>query len=116
MEERTKRNPLMYKAAMLYKELQNADELLASIIVTLKECTPSSNFITEIGEKYIISMPKFKILEQEAVELKQNLRKVCSGEVSVERALVAAEKMRKWVDEALCVFNREQILPYMDRK
>ena len=112
MERRNNCNPLMYKAALLYSELEKAQTLMGNIVSTLDVCNEESDLRNEIGIPYINKMPKFKIFEKEAAKLKDKLRKVCSGEVSIEEAKKEAKRIRDDLNEALQVMDREKLLPY----
>lgn len=115
MERRNNDNPLMYKAALLYSELETAETLLCYIILTIDGCNEESDLRKEIGIPYINQMPKFKIFEKEAAKLKDKLRKVCSGEISLEEAEKEAKIIRDYIKEALQAINKEKLLPYFKK-
>lgn len=112
MERRNNCNPLMYKVVLLYTELETARNLMSNIILTLENCNEESDLRKEIGIPYINKMPKFKIFEKEAAKIKEKLRKVCSGEVSLKEAEKAAKIIRDNLNEVLQVMNKEKLLPY----
>ncbi len=113
MERRNNDNPLMYKAALLYSELAKAERFMHNLKEALDECNAKENLIGKIGIPFIAKMPKFKILEREADEIKQSLRKVCSGEISLEKAREVAEEYEKYINEVLKAMDKEKILPYI---
>lgn len=115
MERRNNCNPLMYKAALLYSELETAQTLMSNIVSTLDVCNEESDLRKEIGIPYINKMPKFKIFEKEAAKLKDKLRKVCSGEISLEEAEKEAKIIRDCLKEALQAMNKEKLLPYFKK-
>ena len=112
MERRNNFNPLMYKAALLYSELETAQTLMCNIVSTLDVCNEESDLRKKIGIRYINKMPKFKIFEKEVAKLKDELRKVCSGEISLEEAEKEAKRIRDYLNEALQVIDKEKLLPY----
>ena len=115
MERRNNCNPLMYKAALLYSELETAQTLMCNIVSTLDVCNEESDLRKEIGIPYINKMPKFKIFEKEAAWLKDKLRKVCSGEISLEEAEKEAKIIRDYIKEVLQAINKEKLLPYFKK-
>lgn len=113
MERRNNGNPLMYKAALLYSELAKADSFMRKLKKTLDECNENDDLTRKIGIPFIAKMPRFKILEREADEIKQKLRRVCSGEVSLEEARKRAMEYEKDIEEVLQVIDEDKILPYL---
>lgn len=113
MERRNNGNPLMYKAALLYSELAKVDSFMRKLKKTLDECNENDDLTRKIGIPFIAKMPRFKILEREADEIKQKLRRVCSGEVSLEEARKKAMEYEKDIEEVLQVIDEDKILPYL---
>ena len=111
-----KRNPLMYKAALLYKELKIAKGYVKDVIGTLENWDSSKDFIKDIGYPYISKMPKFTILQNEADKVKQYLRRVCSGELTIEDAYKKGKRIEDNLDEVLQIFDERKILPYCDEQ
>ena len=62
-------------------ELQSARGLLKDIIGTLQSVTPETNLTKAIGI-FVIQMPEYKVFAKDSENVKQLLRKVCSGEIS----------------------------------
>ena len=115
MERRNNCNPLMYKAALLYSELEKANRFMQTLKNALDFCKEESNLREEIGIPFITKMPKFKILEREADEMKQKIRKVCSGEISLEEARKSTREYEKYIEEVLQVIDGEKLLPYVSK-
>lgn len=66
-------------------ELQSAKGLLKDIIGVLESVTTDTNLTKEVGI-FVIQMPDYKILNKDADNAKQVLRKVCTGELSPQEA------------------------------
>lgn len=111
-ERRTTENQLMYKAALLYKELKIAKGYIQDVRRVLENWDSSKDFIKDIGYPFISKMPKFTILQNEADKVKKGLRKVCSGEVSIEDAIEKSKRIEENLDEVLQVLNEEKLRPY----
>lgn len=99
----------------MYSELEKADRFMQTLKNALDFCKEESNLREEIGIPFITKMPKFKILEREADEMKQKIRKVCSGEISLEEARKGAREYEKYIEEVLQVIDVEKLLPYVSK-
>lgn len=115
MERRNNCNPLMYKAVLLHDELVKALSFMRKLEEALNECSAKENLTGKIGIPFIAKMPKFKILEREADEMKQKLRRVCSGEVSLEETRRKVREYVKDIEEVLQVIDEEKLLPYLNK-
>lgn len=117
MERRNNGNPLMYKAALLYSELIKAERYMKSLKEALDDCCNTKKDLREkIGIPFVAKMPKFRIFEREADEIKQKLRRVCSGEISLEIAREKADEYEQYIDEVLKSMDIEKIFPYINEE
>lgn len=111
-EKRT--NGLMVKAALLYKELNIASEYFKNLRGTLENWDDQKyDVITDIGYPYIKKMPKFKIFQNEAENIKNSLRRVCSGEITREEAIEKIKEIEEDINEVLDIFDEKKLMPYI---
>lgn len=116
--EKTHENKVMVlKLVRLYKELTVAKGYVADVLGALKKWTPETmSYTTHISKPFIKEMPKFKIMEKEAEEVKKLLRRVCTEELPIEKAIPFFEKMEKEIEEVLGMVNTQKIKPYLDKE
>ncbi len=88
------------KVEELYNELCAGKGLVLSIISTLEDCDDQTNFTERIG-CFARSMPEFKILAAQRENFVSLVRKICTGEVSLEKALELLREAEKQLNEAL---------------
>lgn len=85
-------------------ELFSARNVLKDIIPVLETVNSSTNLTKEVGI-FALQMPSYKILAKDADSAKKVLRKVCTGELSANEALVKfkcalneVEKLQKMLE------------------
>ena len=88
------------KVKELHEELWRARNVVKDIIGSLDCCDDNTNLTREIGI-YARKMPEFKILAEKRVSCISCVRQVCTGEMSVEKALELFRVAEKQLDEAL---------------
>lgn len=84
----------------LYCEILKAECLVKAIIAALDFCTDTSNLMQDIGI-FARRMPKFRILSDQRATYILYVRQVCTGEISIEKALELFHTVLKQLDEAL---------------
>lgn len=88
------------KVKELHDELYSARTVVADIISSLESCDDTTNLTQAIGV-YARQMPGYKILAEKRVSCISCLRQVCTGEMSVEKALELFHIAEKQLNEAL---------------
>ena len=91
------------KARLLKQEVTSAKSICKDIIGTLLNVTDDTDFKKEIGI-FAIQAPNWKILTDERRQMQDLIRKVCTGEVYpneaiviIREALVELEWLDKWL-------------------
>ena len=113
--ETTRDNVMVLKLVRLYKELTVAKRYVKDVVGILKNWNPvTDNYVTSISEPFIKKMPKFKIMDKDAEEVKKILRRVCTEEVPIEKTIQFFEKMEKELEEVLEMVDTKKIRPYLD--
>lgn len=92
------------KVKELYDELYSARNVVKDIICSLESCDDNTNLTQVIGV-YARQMPVYKILAEKRVACISCLRQVCTGEMSVEKALELFRIAEKQLNEALDCFK-----------
>lgn len=103
-------NTLVEKILVSYKELTKAESFLHSLIESMEKSIYNGLFNeSEDFGKYAREMPRFRIFVHEADYLKTCIRKVCTGEINMTRALARATQMYNTVHEALELFDEQKV-------
>ena len=79
-------------------ELYSVRNVCNGIISVLKKANSSTNLTKELGI-FAVQMPEYKILTKDADSSKKVIRKVCTGELTVDEALVKFETALKEVEK-----------------
>lgn len=88
------------KVKELHDEIWRARNVAKDIIGSLESCHDNTNLTQTIGI-YARQMPEFKILAEQRVACLSLLRQVCTGELSVAKALDLFQTAEKQLNEAL---------------
>ena len=88
------------KVKALHDEIFCAKCVVKEIIGALESCDINTNLTQTIGI-YARQMPEFKILADKRVSCLSCVRQVCTGEMSVSKALELFHTAEKQLDEAL---------------
>lgn len=88
------------KVKELHDEIWRARNVVKDIISSLESCDYNTNLTQKIGI-YARQMPEFKILAEKRVSCLSCVRQVCTGEMSVEKALELFHIAEKQLNEAL---------------
>ena len=88
------------KVKELHGEILCAKHFVRDIIETLEFCDENTNLTQKVGI-FARQMPELKILAEKRVACLSILRQVCTGEISVDKALELFHTAEKQLDEAL---------------
>lgn len=79
------------KAKLLKEEVFSAKNVCKDILGTLRNVSESTDYRKEIGI-FALQAPDWKILTSEKHEMQELIRKVCTGEESLEDAKIKFER------------------------
>ena len=79
-------------------ELCSLNHVFKGIISVLKKVDSSTNLTKELGI-FAVQMPEYKILTKDADSAIKAIRKVCTGEATVDEGLVKFETALKEVEQ-----------------
>lgn len=99
-------NSIINEVVAIYKELLKAKRLLLDITGSIQACLKEEKNLTQEIGIYAQQMPEFKYLHDRAECLKNGIRRICSGEISLEDASITDTYLKE-LDEALACFNTE---------
>ena len=88
------------KVKALHDEILCAKNVVKDIIGSLESCDDNTNLTQAIGI-YARQMPEFKILAEKRVACISGVRQVCTGEISISKALELFQAAEKQLNEAL---------------
>ena len=91
------------KAKLLKQEVLSAKNICKDIIDTLLNVTNDTDFKKEIGV-FALQAPNWKILTDEKRQMQDLVRKVCTGEVTPDEAIVVIREALvelEWLDKWL---------------
>ena len=116
MEERKNGNSLTIEKKVLncYRELSRMELMIRNLLFELKMYKNDhreTNLTESIG-RYARDMPRFVIFKEQADYLKTCIRKICSGEFSMEVAISKGNELLKRIDTILAFFNKDAIDEY----
>ena len=97
-------NTIKGKVLALHQELTNAEAFVELILKDLENCNKDTNLTEKIGE-YARRMPDFKILAKQRIQVLSCIRQVCTGEMTIEKAIELFKTAQQQLDEALECFK-----------
>ena len=91
---------IKWKVHQLHQELIRANDFVKNVICALEGCNDQTNLTETIGF-FAREIPEFRILAERRVSCLSCIRQVCTGELSVEKALELFRTAEKQLNEAL---------------
>lgn len=106
-------NTMVAKILRAHAEIEQLDSIVSNLITTLESASKTTNYdICQNIGKYARNMPRCKIFVSHVDYLKTCIRKICTGEVSIDIALQKASELHNSIQEVLTLFNTEAINKY----
>ena len=85
------------KVRLLKQEVASAKHLCKDIVGTLLNVTDDTDFKKEIGI-FALQAPSWKILTDEKHQMQELIRKVCTGEVAPDEAVIIIQQASEEFD------------------